>query len=501
MSVDKSVEEIKRALGEAMPDSVKNADGITSGSGGYGIDMVGAAELLRLDTPWTDRLPRVTSGTGLSAQWHEVLLSSGRMANDTGTAQEGKRGGIIAMDSTLRTAPYKEIVKDGIVTDTARLTMGGILDPLALNMNGALIEAKRAHHMQNLWGRGETLLGTAATPTLSAANSVAGASVPAQTNSVIIVALNGSTERRTRAYTINGSWTDAAAAGLELNDFTRTNGDDSTTAVAGGTSIKSTAATQATTGGSSTLTASWVPTPGACGYAVFVGVAGSECYQGTTQLCSVTMSLLKLSTAVAASKFTADKSKDVLEYDGLITLLQASDSTAHKVTIANGQALTSGADFTIDQFEPAFAYFYATFDGYSPDYALVSGKSKRAIAKALLSNSTASRAVMMVAAGSSGNPDMSLGQGVLKILNPYTNTEIEILVDPYMPDGKVVLGTYKIPTQFGSGITNAVFFRLQHEFRGETWARRSRKWENSVSLRGALCLPWRAGHAVIDNVQ
>lgn len=500
MSVDKSVEEIKRALGEIMPESVTNADGITSGSGAYGIDMIGAASLLRLETPWTDRLPRMSSDTGLSAQWHEILLSTGRMANDTGTAQEGKRGGIVAMTSELKTAPYKEIVKDGIVTDTARLTMGGILDPLALNMNGALIECKRAHHMQNLFGRGETLLGTAATPTLSAANGAGGA-VPAQTNSVIIVALNGSAERRTRAYAINGSWTDAAAAGLELNDFTRTNGDDSTTAVAGGTSIKSSAATQATTGGASTLTASWVPTPGACGYAVFVGVAGSECYQGTTQLCSVTMTLLKTSTAVAASKFTADKSKDVLEYDGIITQLQASGSGAFQTTIVNGQVLTSGADFTIDQFEPAFAYFFSTFDGYSPDYALVSGKTKRAIAKALLSNSTASRAVMMVAAGSSGNPDMSLGQGVLKILNPYTNTEIEILVDPYMPDGKVVLGTYKIPTQFGSGITAAVFFRPQQEFRGETWARRSRKWENSVSLRGALCTPWRAGHAVIDNVQ
>lgn len=499
MSVDKSVESIREALRGVMPDTVANADGITSANGAYGVDLIGAAALLRLSTPWTDKLPRTGSDTGLSAQWHEILLSSGRMSNDTGTASEGKRGGIIAMTSALQTAPYKEIVKDGIVTDTARLTMGGIIDPLSLNMNGALIECKRAHHMQNLFGRGETLLGTAATPTLSTATT--GGTIGAATQSVIVVALNGSAERRTRAYTINGSWVATASSGLELDDFTRTNGDDSTTAVAGGTSIKSAAATQATTGSTSTLTASWVPTPGACGYALFVGVAGSEVYQGTTQLCSVTMTLLKTGSAPAAGKYTADKSKDVLEYDGIITQLQASGSGAYQLAIANGQALTSGADYTIDQFEPAFAYFFTTFDGYSPEYALVSGKTKRAIAKALLSNSTASRAVMMVNAGNSGDTDMALGQGVLKILNPYTQTAVEILVDPYMPDGKVVLGTYKIPTQFGAGITASVFFRAAHEFRGETWARRSRKWENSVSLRGALCVPWRAGHAVIDNVQ
>lgn len=500
MSVDASIEEIKRALTEAMTSGVQNADGITAASGGYGIDMLGAASLLRLSTPWTDRLPRDgVDSTGLSAQWWEIQLSTGRMANDTGTAQEGKRGGIIAWSGDLKTAPYKEIVKDGIVTDTARLTTQGIIDPLAMNMNGTLVEAKRAHHMQNLFGRGETLLGTAATPSLSAVNS--GGAVPAQTNSVIIVALSGGAERRTRTYTINGSWTASAASGLELDPSTRTNGDDTTTAVAGGTSIKSAAATQATTGGASVLNASWAPTPGACGYAVFVGTAGNECFQGVTQFCSVSMTLLKTGSAVSASKYTTDLSKDVLEYDGIITQLQAASSGAYQYAVPAGTSLTSSADYIIDQFEPAYSYFFTTFDGYSPDYVMVSGKTKRTMAKALLSNATASRAVMMVNAGEMGSNNMSLGQGAMTILNPYADKHIEVLVDPYMPDGKAVFGTYTIPTQFGAGITKAVFFRPQHEFRGETWARRTRKWENSVSLRGALCTPWRAGHGVIDNVQ
>lgn len=498
MSVDKSVEEIRTALAAVMPATVQNGD-ITTASGGYGIDLLGAATLLRLSTPWTDRLPRDRSDTGLSAQWWEIQTGSGRANNTTGTAAEGLRGGQLGWSGALKSAKYKSLAIDAAVTDEQRKATGGILDPLAFNMNAALVECKRSHHMQNLFGRGETLLGTAAAPTLSAVNS--GGAVPAQTNSVIVVALNGGAERRLRAYPINGSWTAAASSGSELMDSTRTNGDGSTTTVVGGTSIKSAAATQATTGGASTLTASWVPTPGAVGYALFVGVAGSEVFQGIVQACTVTMTLLKTGTWAAAARFTADNSKDALEYDGLITQLQASDSPAYLSALANATALTSAADFTIDQLESAFAYFFATFDGYSPEYALVSGATKRKIAKALLSNTTASRATYMIAAGEPGNGGMDAGQGVLRILNPYTNDMIEVLVDPYMPDGKIVLGTYKIPTQFGAGVTNAVMFRAQQEFYGETWPRNSRKWSNGVSLIGALCVPWRAGHAVIDNIQ
>lgn len=498
MSVDKSVEEIKSALAAVMPATVQNGD-ITTSSGGYGIDLLGAASLLRLSTPWTDRLPRMgVDATGLSAQWWEILTGTGRANNTTGTAAEGARGGQLGWSGALKTAKYKSVAIDAAVTDEQRKATSGILDPLAFNMNAALVECKRSHHMQNLFGRGETLLGTASTPSLSAVNS--GGAVPAQTNSVIVVALNGGAMRRLSTYTINGSWTATASSGSELMDSTRTNGDGSTTTVAGGTSIKSAAATQATTGGASTLTASWVPTPGACGYALFVGVAGSEVFQGVTVNSSVTMTLLKTGSWAAASRFTADNSKDPLEYDGLITLLQASDSPAQQIVLPNNTALSSGSDFTIDQLEPAFAYFFQQFDGYSPEYALVSGATKRKIAKALLSNSNASRAVYMVAAGAAGNGEMTIGQGVLKILNPYTNDEIEVLVDPYMPDGKIILGTYKIPTQFGASVTNAVFFRPQQEFYGETWPRSTRKWSNGVSLIGALCAPWRAGHAVIDNV-
>lgn len=494
-----AVEEIKTALSAQLGETVQNGE-FNTGSGGAGIDMMGAASLLVLKTPWTDRLPRDgVDSTGLSAQWYEILTGSGKANNTTGTAGEGNRGGLIGYSGTLQSAKYKNIVIDSSVTDDARFVTKGIIDPLAMNMQAALIEAKRSHHMQNLFGRGELgFAAAAATPTVT--QTAGGGSIAAAAQSVIVVALNGGAYRRVAGYAINGSWTATGTSGAELADTTRTNGDGTTTLVVGGTGIKSAAGSVSTTGGSSSMTVAWAPTPGACGYAIFAGAAGSEVFQGATQACTAILTLLKTGSYAAASRFTTDNSKDSLEYDGLITLLQDANSPAFQnVLQASASTLSSSSDFVIDQFDSAFAYFFSTFDGYSPDYVLVGGKTKRAINKALLSNSSSSRAVVMMSRGDSMS-DLDLDNARIKVRNPYTDDELEVIVDPYMPEGKVVFGTFKIPSQFGGNQTTAMFFRPQLEFYGETWSRRSFRWETSVKLRGTLCSPWRAGHAVIDNV-
>ena len=482
-------------------DTVANGD-ITTSSGGAGIDLLGAATLLRLNTPWTDKLARISDGvTGLSAQWYEILTSSGNAGATFGTAAEGNRGGQIDWSGSLRTAAYKSLSRDAFVTDEQIAATKGVVEALNLNMAATLTEVKRAHHMQNLLGRttGQALTASApAAPALAATTT--GGSVAAATWSVIYIPLNGDAARRLTAYPLNGTWTPSASSGSELADSTRTNGDGTTTTVKGGTGIKSTAATQATTGSTSTLSVTITPIKGAVAYAVFIGVAGSEVFQGvTTQSVNVLTRAIKAGTYACAGLFTADNSVDPLQYDGLLTLLTDSTSPSYYLALTPGSSsLSSGADMCLDQLEGAFAYAFNTFDGYGYKYALMSGNTARAVNKAIMSNAIASRAFVQIGGGENVGA-LGLGSKVV-IRNPYTQELLEVIVDPYMPDGKIVLGTYDIPSQFGGGVQNAVFFRAQREFYGETWPRTRYGWGNGVRLRGALCTPWRAGHAVIDGI-
>ena len=66
------------------------------GSGGYGYDLIGAAALLRLETPWTDQLPATEVRHRPDGSVVGVHALNGRWnagSNVSGTAEEGKRGG------------------------------------------------------------------------------------------------------------------------------------------------------------------------------------------------------------------------------------------------------------------------------------------------------------------------------------------------------------------------------------------------------------------------
>ena len=495
--------EIKSALEGAIA-SVKNAD-FTTGSGGYGYDLIGAAALLRLETPWTDQLPRQKSDTGLTAQWWEFMLSNGRWnagSNVSGTAEEGKRGGQIGWSGSIRTAAFKSLALDARVTDEARLTTGGIIDPLALNQAALLLEVKRAHHIQNLVGRSGFLLGTANTPTVAAVTS--GGYLADATYYVYVLPINGSAWQRTRGYSLNGSWAGSASTGTELVDFDRTNGDAGTTPVKGGTGIVSSVGSAALSGGSGAgaLSISWAPLKGAVAYAVFIGTASgiaNAYFQGVTNTCKYTQTAaLKTAGQVVVSAFSSDNSEDPLEYDGLLTLLLESGSPAQYVSMPNGASLSSAANGQLDQLDVFLSYFSRNFDGYGPEDAWTSPTTRVAIEKAIMSNASASRVAYLVNTQAGGN--VTPTGAVTEIRNPYTGTMISLKSDPYIPDGKIILSPRTIPSRVSSKVTTPVFFRAQQEFYGEAWPRTTRSWSNGVSLVGALCTPWRAGFAVLDNV-
>ena len=113
--------------------------------------------------------------------------------------------------------------------------------------------------MAILAGNTSLALGTPAAPSLAAAGS--GATLPAATYSVIVVAL-----------TLEGYRNSSVAAGIATSK-TVTGADGKTFAINGGSSNKSASATQAVTLGQ-TLSATVTPIAGAVAYAWFVGTVG-----------------------------------------------------------------------------------------------------------------------------------------------------------------------------------------------------------------------------------
>ena len=129
--------------------------------------------------------------------------------------------------------------------------------------------------MAILGGNASLQLGTPAAPSLSASGS--GATLPAATYSVIAVAL-----------TLESYQNSSLASGVATTK-TITGADGKTYVLSGGSSNKSSNATQAVTLGQ-TLFASVTPIQGAVAYAWYVGTVGNETLQAITTINSASFS-------------------------------------------------------------------------------------------------------------------------------------------------------------------------------------------------------------------
>lgn len=505
---DKALEEISKALKAG--SEVANADITSANSGVNGIDLLGAANIVTLRTPFTDMVPRDGAGaTGLGFMYNTI---KGAVSGDSsGYTEEGKRGGQATFAGVMSGAAYKAISQEISVTDEARYGSEGQIDLLAAAVTRSLIEAKRIQERRFLVGRATKasdgyatgrLTTTAdgasisATPTPSVVAASTGGFIGAATYSVICVALAGEAAFRTKGYRINSASL-PASAGAELLPTTRTNGDGSTTSISGGASIKSSAASSgAVSGSTNKLTCSVAPVAGAVGYAWFVGVSGSEVYQGTTFSAQAVFTSLVTGTTAAASNFTADNSAEAWAYDGILTRCFKADSGAYVTVMPNGSSLTADGQGGILQVSDIFANMYSALDGYSPDYIMCNGATQQKINALILG---VSNPTTFLTKSIDDTSEITAGKKVGALFNPIAGTVVKIIDNPSMLDGMILIGTTKIPTVVPSPETAPVFFRPRRDYWAETWPRVTRKTVPSVTIDGALGFRWLDGFGVVSN--
>lgn len=437
-------------------------------SGLTAYDLEAPAKLLYpVITPLRNRIPRVSGKGGVQANWRAI---TGINTSNAGVGiSEGNRGVVMAHTTADYIAAYRQIGLDDYVTFEADLAAEGFDDAKARAVESLLRGLMIGEEKMILGGNTSTALGTTPTPTNATATT--GGTIAAATYNVICVAL-----------TLDGYLGSTVAGGLPLS-ATRTLADGTTEAYSQGTAIKSTAASQVTTGSTSTISSSVAVVPGAVAYAWFLGTAGNELLAAITTINSVLLIAAAAGTQNASAGFTADKSTNAQSFDGVLTQIWKAGSNAYIKNMATGTAGT-GTPLTTDnaggivEIDAALQSFW---DNYrlSPTAIFVSSQEMNNIGKKILAGSStaAQRFVFTVDQGM-----IAGGIMVRSYLNKFTMDgmkEIPIFLHPNLPAGTLMFYCDAIPYPL-SNVANLFQIRARRDYYQIEWPLRTRKYEYGV---------------------
>lgn len=466
MSLQKTLDAVKKAHSSPLPDNVAKA--YTQGLGLVAYDLQAPAlNLYPVLTPLRNKIPRVKGGGDTATRWKAITGIN--TTNTRAGVSEGNRGAVMTTTLASYTAAYKGLGLEDNVTFEADYAAEGFDDAKAKAVYGLLNATMIQEERVIFGGNASIALGTTPTPTVATATT--GGTIAAATYNVICVALTHVAFRES-----------SVAAGVVVT-ASRTNADASADTINGGHAGKSTAASQVTTGATSTISASVTAVNGAVGYAWYFGTAGNELLAAITYLNSVLLVAAPAGTQ-NASALVGDKSQDAFVFDGLLTSIFTSGSNAYNVALATGTAgtgtpLTSDGAGGIVEVDAAFRAFWDNFR-LSPDEMIVSGRTLLAMNKLVLANGGAPL-IRYLLDSQGGGDNFEAGTVIGSYLNKITNTKVKVWVHPDAIDGMITFYSNGIPYPL-NGIGNIVQIKTRKEYYQIEWPLRSRKYEYGVYM-------------------
>jgi len=230
-----TLELTKQALGGGLKKGVNIASGLTS------YDLQGPAKnLYPVITPLRNSIARVRRpNPGDAARWRQVSALSGSGFDAMGWVPEGQRSAAMSYTTAQKSATYVTLGEEDYLTFEAEAAAQGFEDENAMVSLRLLQKLMRKEEIGILAGNASLALGTPTAPTLSASGS--GATLPALTYSVIVVAL-----------TLEG-WKNSSFSGGVATTKSIAGADSKTFTLNGGSSNKSSNTTQAVTLGQTFL--------------------------------------------------------------------------------------------------------------------------------------------------------------------------------------------------------------------------------------------------------
>ncbi len=477
--------------------SASNADiskSITTASGLVSYDLRGPAKnLYPVNTPVRNRIARRGGGTGTAVNWKSVQALTGSGFDAMGWVPEGQRSGRMSYTVANKLASYVTLGEEDQVSYEAMSAANGFEDVRASMTMRLLQKTFLKEESAILFGNATLALGTPATAALAAAGT--GATLPAATYSVIVVALTGEGYRN------------SSLAGGVATTQTITGADGQSFTLNGGSSAKSAAATQAVTLGQ-TLSASVTPIQGAVAYAWFVGTSGSEKLEKISVINSAVFNSPLAGTGQTATSVVAgDKSLNAAyAFDGLFTTAYKAGSGAYINSLATGvagagTALTSSGRGSVNEIDTMLQNMWDNYQ-ISPTVLLVNSQELKNITNKVLSNASGPL-VRYDTKGDSGY-ELTASGYIANYFNPFSNfggVKIPLIVHPSVPAGTIIGWAENLPIQYQSnGVPNVAEVITRRDYYQIDWPVVTRSQQVGVYTEQTLAVyaPFAVG--IITNI-
>lgn len=470
------------------------AKSITTASGLAAYDLQAPAKnLYPFVTPIRNALPRIGGGTGTATNWRQVTALVGSGFDAMGWVPEGQRSGQMSYSTASKSAAYVTIGEEDAATYEA-ISAGRYFEDIQARMTFRLLQKLMLkEEMAILGGNASLQLGTPAAPALSASGS--GATLPAATYSVIVVAL-----------TLEGYQNSSLVAGVATTK-TITGADGKTFVLNGGSSNKSANATQAVTLGQA-LYASVASVAGAVAYAWYVGAAGSETLQAITTINSASFAAPLTAGQQAATAITADNSANPsYAYDGLLTSALKAGSGAYVSiqptgTAGAGTPLTASGRGSVVEIDAMFQQMWSQYE-LSPTVLYVNVQELKNITSKVLSN--ASGPLLRYEVSGDGNAyDLAAAGAVSFYFNPFTlngGLKIPVRIHPRVPPGTIIGMAEHLPVQYQSNeVPNVAEMMTRQDYYQIDWPVVTRQRQVGVYAEEVLAVYAPFALGVITNI-
>ena len=487
-------EDIARTiLAQAGVDPGRLEKSISTATGLVAFDLQAPAKnLYPTATPLRNRVPRVAGAGGTATNWRQVSNLIGSGYDSIGWVAEGQRAGQMSYATATKSASYVTLGEEDAVTFEAINAAVGFEDIQATMAMRLLQKTMLKEEMAILAGNTSLALGTPATASLAAAGS--GATLPAATYSVIVVAL-----------TLEGYRNSSLSGGVATSK-TITGADGKTFAINGGSSNKSTNATQAVTLGQ-TLAATVTALQGAVAYAWYVGTAGSETLQAITTINSATFSAALTGGQQAATAITADSSTNSLGFDGLLTTALKAGNNAYVKALATGAAgagtaLTASGRGSVNEIDQMLQTMWDTYQ-VSPTVLFVNSQElKNVTNKVLSSGSGPLLQYRQDPAG--GGYQLDAGGMIATYYNPFLldgGMRIPVKIHPFVPPGTILAYAETLPAQYQSSeVPNVAEVKCRQDYYAIDWPPVTRQRQKGVYVEEVLAVYAPFAMGVITHI-
>lgn len=474
------------------------AKNVTIATGLSNYDLQAPAKnLYPIITPLRNAIPRVQRlNPGDAARWRTITSLTGSGFDAMGWVPEGQRTASLSYVATGQVAPYVTIGEEDTVTFEAEAAAQGYEDLNSTATLRLLQKTMRKEEMALLGGNASVALGTPAAPSVSASGS--GATLPAATYSVIVVALSFE------------GWRNSSLTGGVATTKTITGNDGNAYVINGGSSNRSANATQAVTLGQ-TLFATAAIVNGAVAYAWFVGPAGSETLQAITNINSLALAVPLLAGQQPASMISADNSRNAtIASDGLLTVGFNPANSAYVQSLASGVAgtgsfLTPSGRGSVVEIDNMLLQMWNAYR-ISPTVLYVNAQEQKNITNKCLTNASGPLIHYNVQAdGNQGGPYGVSASGVVRwYYNPFSvdgGFDIPVRVHPDMPPGTILALCERLPVWYQSNQTpNVAEVLTRRDYYRVDWPLRTRRREFGVYTEQVLAVYAPFGIGLLTNI-